>query len=856
MRKPITVIILALCPILVWGQTIIMGKIMDETTNESLIGANIFVVNSSVGTATDVNGNFVLEIPEDLDSIVQVEISYTGYSTQTFEVENIGRKETINYSIKADAFQLKNVVVSANKRTQSSQLVPMSITTLIPRQLRRTGAKEFRDYASGIANLSFGTQGAGLWGRYDNGISIRGISGKNTTSMYLDETPFPENLDPRLIDIAQVEILKGPQGTLYGSRNMGGAVKVISNRPNVESIEGSIETTFAKVKEGDFNYGTQAVLNFPLSNKLAFRGVGFYDFETGVFDRKINREANILNLGSSSMETYLPDGTPFSIALDNCPTCNLNDQENIDAEKNYGFQATLGYFPNDKITLTPKVIIQKQIGAGYDFAEGEIGNFTQVRASGVPETYSDDWKHYSVTGEFEMENGKLVSSLSFLDRKILEVDDDGESFSRLFELYDGEENLDFFAGNISKQVNMQQFNYELRFQSSLKKKFNYTLGLFFSKQNEEESWLSNSLGAGSYFSLYYYEEPDFAEYIEDEAPNFYEFGGAYENKELAFFGEAYYSFTKKLKATIGLRYFEASSGIDSYETGFLVDTEYIEVIGRSRESDIIPKLNLTYQLDKNKMFYANVGKGYRLGDLNEIVPQIFCGDELADLPDGTHPKIFQSDYLWNYELGFKGTWANGKIVTNGAIFYNDWQNLQQHQTLDCGYSFTSNVGSAHTTGFEIEAKTKISDNLEVGGGFGFTEARIDEGGQNLEAEAGDKILFTPSVTGNLNAEYSKDFSAKGSWYIHANLQHVGKRFNTFSPEEPEEAYRIFDAYTIINARAGLRLSKYEFSLFAQNLTNTQANFGDIFSIAVDIPDRPRYATNRPITVGLQARVSF
>ena len=479
MRKLITFLLASFAPFFLWSQTIINGKITDVNSDENLIGANIMIVQSAEGTSSDVNGNFTLEISKDLGSKVQVEISYTGYTSKTFEVENNGQVTTLNFSIAADVLQLQDVIVSANKKTQSSQNVPMSISTLTAVLLRRNGSREFRDYASGIPNLSFGTQGAGLYGRFDNGISIRGISGRNTTAMYLDETPLPENIDPRLADVSRVEVLKGPQGTLYGSRNMGGAVRVITNQPNVKTVEGSVDMTFAKVKEGDFDFGTQGVLNIPLSSKSALRVVGFYDYDTGIFDRVINRDANILNTGTT-LQTQLPDGTPFNIATDDCPNCDLTDKENIDNQINSGFQASIGFYPTDNISITPKIMVQNQYGEGYDFAEGEIGNFEQVRVSGVPEIYSDNWKHYSLTSAIKFGKGKLVSSTSFLDRKILEVDDDGESFSRLFELYDGEENLDFFSGNISKYNEATQFNQEIRFQSDLKGKLDFTVGAFYS----------------------------------------------------------------------------------------------------------------------------------------------------------------------------------------------------------------------------------------------------------------------------------------------------------------------------------------------------------------------------------------
>lgn len=842
-------------PFLLFSQTTIKGKITDANTGEPLIGVSIFIKNLEKGTVTDLNGDYFFKLKKEDGAFVKLAMTYTGYISQTIEVMNNAALVNRDITLVADILQLESVIVSANKKAQSSQAVPMSITTLSPQQLRRTGAQEFRDFASGIPNLSFDTQGAGLYGRFDNGISIRGIVGKNTTAMYLDETPLPENIDPRLVDVGQVEILKGPQGTLYGSRNMGGAIKIMTNQPNVSQLEGSADLNFAKVQEGDFDYGTQAILNIPITKKIAFRGVGYYDYKSGVFDRKINPNAHILNL-ESSINLPLIESSTFNIITDGCPACDLTNKENIDSKTNYGYQASLGFYPTKNIAIMAKTIAQKLNGDGYDFAEGQVGNFEQIRVSGVPEYFQDEWQHYSLLADIGLGIGRLISSTSYLKRNILEVDDDGESFSRGFEVYDGEEALDFFAGNISKDIDFEQFNQEIRFQSDLGGPIDFTLGAYYMTSKEHEDWLSSNTGAGSYISLLIYEDLEFAEEVEEEQYDFYDFGGVYDSKEIALFGEVYYSITSDLKATLGLRYFDATLGLNTFETGFIVDAEYFEVVGQVNESGVIPKFNLTQQLGKNKLAYLTVAKGYRLGDLNEIVPDVYCAEFLTDLPDGKHPRTFESDFVWNYEVGFKGTWANGKIVTNAAVFYNDWQNLQQTRTLECGYSFVSNVGAAHTTGLELEAKAKVFKNLEIGAGLGLLSSIIDKGGPNLEAVRGDRILFVPDVTANTNIQYTQKLNDNSSAYLRVDIQHVGERLNTFSPEELESAHLIFDPYTIVNTRLGIQFSRMEFSLWMNNVTNTAANFGDIFSVAVDIPGRPRYATNRPRTVGINARYYF
>jgi iron complex outermembrane receptor protein len=206
-------------------------------------------------------------------------------------------------------------------------------------------------------------------------------------------------------------------------------------------------------------------------------------------------------------------------------------------------------------------------------------------------------------------------------------------------------------------------------------------------------------------------------------------------------------------------------------------------------------------------------------------------------------------------LGFKSVWANGKIVTNASVFYNDWQNLQQRRFFpDCGLGFISNVGSASSTGLELEVKAKAAKGLDLGMGLGLLNAKIKETGPGLDAEKDDRILFTPESTFNLNAQYTHELSNGNQFFVRGDLQNVGERYSVFNPEAAKE--RVLGAYTLANARVGYVFGKVEIALFCNNLTGEQANFGDVTSLAAETPGRPRYMTNRPRTVGLSGRYFF
>ncbi|MGB0983423.1 MAG: TonB-dependent receptor [Saprospiraceae bacterium] len=837
------------------AQRTISGTITDD--KEPLIGATVKIQSTAIGTTTDINGYF--ELKDITAKVVILEISYTGYKTQIF---NVGSStSTLDVRLESDPYQLKDVVVTANKKAQTIQTTPLAITALSPVQLRRTGAKQFRDFASGIPNLSFGTQGSDGGGRYSGEISIRGISGMNTTAMYLDETPLPESVTPNLIDVTRVEVLKGPQGTLYGSATMAGAVKVITNNPNPNQTEGSFGFSGSAVQEGDLNSGLQGVFNQPITKQLALRVSGYYDFESGVYDRIVNSNVDIINSETRLTEDFY--GDPMNIITDGCTGCSFEDKDNFDDKTNYGFNASLGYYPTKNISIIPKVIYQRENGDGYDFAEGNVDNFTQTSNTGLDETFEDEWIHYSLNIEAKFGHGKLVSSTSYFDRLYSEVEDVTDINTIWWMEYEDESIDDgdaIWADDVVRSVGTKLFQQELRYESNYDGKFNFLLGGFYRAEKNEWLYLDERLGMSTYLLSDNAFDPvdcpdcawDYDHVVANLNAPWYSYDGHFNDSELAVFGQFYYDITSRLKATLGFRYSSATQAKDIVENGADFGFMPLGLEDSNTETSFNPKFNLSYQINKDKMLYATVVKGFRLGDINENLPS-FCQDELTANGE-TLPRFFSSDYVWNYELGFKGVWADGRLVTNAAAFYNQWGNLQQYRFLDCGWGYTSNVGAAQTTGLELDVRFKATKELELSGGIGWMDPVITEAGEFLEAEVGDRILYSPTLTGNLMLNYYRILENKNAVYTTIGMQYASERLGTYTPEDDTE--NIYPAYALVNARIGFQIRKYDLSIFANNLTNKQANFGNIQSFAGNVPNKPRFATNRPRTIGVEGRVYF
>ena len=863
-NKHLLLLILFFSSTILLAQSNVTGIVLDKS-NQPLPGVSIVVKGTNKGTSTNFNGEFSISLPSENKTL---QFSFLGFATQTILVEN---NNDIKIVLEEDTNQLNEVIVTINKTTQSSQKVAQSVSVIGAKKIQRTGAKSFRDYASGIPNLSFGSQGTDAGGRFDNDISIRGISGDNTTAMYLNEAPLPESVSPNLIDVSRIEVLKGPQGTLYGSATMGGAIKVVTNIPNVTETTGFIEAESATVKEGDVDYNIQGLINIPISKKLAFRGSGYYTLESGIYDRVVNKTITWLNNDKVLTEDFYGDtedynGNAFNITTDGCKGCSREDTENVDEKRNFGFNANLGFYPSENVSIIGTVIHQRIDGDGYDFAEGNVNSFIQNSNTGLDEFFKDNWTNYSLGIDIETKGGKITSSTNYLNRYFIETEDVSDINSYWWIEYDEDPGVvpltSIWGGTVDRGIDTKLFQQEIRFNSSFEGKFNFVIGAFYSSQKQDWNYQDDRTGLATYLlsdNAWYGDPEDPAPWGEENDYNrilnnndlpWYSYKGIFNDSEFALFGQFYYQLSEKLKFTLGLRYFDALLKKDINETGADFGFKLSPFNTKFSESGLNPKFNLTYQIDRDKLIYVTAVKGFRIGDSNELLP-IFAQEELEE---GEWPSEYESDHIWNYELGFKSVWAEGKLITNVALFHNKWNNLQQYRLLDSGWGYTANVGSAHSTGLELDVRSKLSKSFELGFGIGVLNPEIDEGSDNLPAQKGDKILDAASFTSNASLQYNKEFSDSKSLYFRTDLQHTGERFGTYEPElEPE---LIFPNYTLLNARIGYLFSNMEIALFGKNLTNKQANFGSISSFAGNLPGRERYSTNRPITVGVNLKFKF
>jgi outer membrane receptor protein involved in Fe transport len=331
-----------------------------------------------------------------------------------------------------------------------------------------------------------------------------------------------------------------------------------------------------------------------------------------------------------------------------------------------------------------------------------------------------------------------------------------------------------------------------------------------------------------------------------------------EYKEKAIFGDASFEILKNLKATVGLRWYEDDDTFTQYTNGIFygsVGSTY--VAPPTSESGFTPKYLLEYKATPDVLWYASAAKGFREGGENIALPPgpapIGCDTDLSNLGlTAADVKNYKSDSLWNYEAGFKSSFADHRYTLNATGFWIEWDSIQQLVSLPlCGYGVTANSGHARSQGAEVEFNGRLTPELTLGVAFGYENARITEKGATPQP-VGSPVYQVPKLNYAANLEYARPVTAEWSGFARVDYAYVGHSYsgNNYPPLEYRPSYNIADL------RLGARRSQFELTAFIKNITNKHANLGDAILIGAEVPGMPRFVINQPRTIGLEGRYLF
>jgi outer membrane receptor protein involved in Fe transport len=724
-----------------------------------------------------------------------------------------------------DSLVVSEVVVTATRRSESIQAVPMSITAITAGSLQESAATTFFDYGSAIPNLSFGYSDTGGNAGFANSrqIAIRGIAGNGTTGFYIDDTPVPASIDPNVSDVSRIEVLRGPQGTLYGALSMGGTVRVLTEQPDTRNLSIRAHGSLSDTDHTDTpNYQTDGALNMPLiDGQLALRISGVHEELGGYFKRH-----------AEDIDTTI---------------------DNVARSTTDGAQVALLWQPTDDLSITPRILYQHTQLNGFPFSTVNYDvsqltpnliqprSFIQTEPFNIPEAARDEWTLSSLDIKYHQPFGTFVLSSSYFRRRTIDVQDQTRAIARLFGIAP-------LPASVEEESHPRYQIKELRFASTFSGRFQLVGGLYYQHLNTSGVVIPPNyipgLNAATGGAL--------------GTDELYASQGRGVQVEKAPYAEATYDITDHVRAAVGLRETQIETSTGSIHAGIFGSGPTITASVTQRI--VTPKYSVQYRFSPENQLYAAVAKGFRPGSVEYIPAPLTCAAQLAALGFTPGAATIAPDTVWSYEVGAKTGWLNRRVTANVAIFRINWSTIQQNVNLPCGASFLANAGTARSQGGEFDINARITDGLTFQLSGGFDDASFTTTVPGVLFQSGDRIPQVPRKSFQIAVNYAHPIYDGGVAFGHLDYRTVGDSWSTnnalTNPTTGRVVPLIRPAYHIADLRAGLRYGPAEYALFVKNLANEVANLSDTTAVSLQAPGISRVVVNEPRTIGVEVRYRY
>jgi iron complex outermembrane recepter protein len=741
---------------------------------------------------------------------------------------------------------LEEIVVTAEKRASTVQDVPISMTAMSGDLMQQEGISDISGIIQAVPGISERTAGPGQTELEMRGLSSSGGSSP-TVGFYLDDYPLSPPaaalngkvvIDPDLFDLNRVEVLRGPQGTLYGSGSMGGTVKLVTNEPKLNQFEGAVEATGSGTTGGGFNRGGNLMLNFPLiDDRLAMRVV--------LTDKYTDGWINRIVLGPNFPVPTNPG--PCGAGWPGCTRGNVTAVTpeavvpRVNWERLQGGRVGLLWQPADGLKVDATAMYQK-INMGdydeYDLPPGIPDDRFQPYNNFEP--IYDEFRLYGLTLTYDTSFAQLTSATAYYSREESQTQDNSEALYSVVGLF-GATLPQFYEIPFSEVDSTRQFSEEIRLSSTGGGPFQWIGGLFFTNFESIFAETNNSVPLAFISTGGAAANPEGI---------IYQSHNPYHIKQYAVFGEGNYSFTDSLKLTAGVRLYKFQSRADEETAGFATASGNATPTLSSFEqsnSGANPKVTLSYEKNHDLTVYGTIARGFRPGGINQQIPASIC--TIA-------PETYGPDSTWNYEVGEKARMLDSRLIVNADVYYIKWAQVQQIINQPCGYPLTENAGTAASYGPEIELTALLTPEWTVTFSGTYTHAALTSVNPALTAAdpalvAGLPILNVPKYTETTSLTYMVPVSDRYKFMARANNSYVGESTDI------EFSYATLPAYDLVGLRFGLVGDKLSGFVFADNLTNKHAELGiNTTAFAWTIPSVERVATNQPRTIGLDVKYSF
>lgn len=773
----------------------------------------------------------------------------------------------------SDESVIAEIIVTAQKRASALQDVPFSVAAASEQQIRDSGSTNIVELSRNIAGLTITDLGPG-----QSQVAIRGISAgqvvrdlvggvKESIGVYLDESAISQALftpDLDLFDLQRFEVLRGPQGTLFGAGSSAGTVRYITNQPALGEFEGSAEVGAYTGTDTDVGGSLRGMVNLPMGDTTALRLVGYYNELAGFID-----------------SIYPGRGT----------------REDVNSGERYGARVALLIQPSENLSITPRIVYQKLetdgyprfdvyniLGNPFTTTEPPVSPGEREQVTQLTEGMDDEFLLADLKIELGLGGVTATSVSSYTDRDVLVLRDASQLTGSITFGFPGSTSADVrLSSPLHDTTTLKVFSQELRFASDGGGAFEWLVGAFY--QDIEREYGQNLPTPG-------YDEMtrrtigvDSADFLAPPDTPFFS-QVPFDFRQFALFGEGTFHFNDQWSLTGGVRYYDFKEDRTLTFHGVFVDTVRTNEPASTDSDGFSPRVIVAYEPSEDVLLTAQVSRGFRLGGVNDPLNEGLC---LPGTPDfelfSGFPK-FEDEKVLNYELGAKTQWAGGRVTLNGAVFYSDIDGLQVIADAGtCSSRIIANA-QAESIGAELELFARPNSSWDLGLSATYvqaeiTETRVDANGAPFAGiRKGNRLPTSPEFQASASATYVWPFSPTLDGFANFTFQHVGSSYTQLADQEPPfgtvdsipgngvadffpfgaptiDGFT-FDpklpSYEIGNLRFGVRSGAWEVAAYVNNLWDERARL----SLDRERGSRARvgYLTNMPRTYGVLLHMNF
>jgi len=810
--------------------------------------------NATLAATSSADGSYSVDLAPGVYSVTAYLKGFARQTQRALKVD-AGLAVTADFSLQTKLEE--EITVTAMKREETLLNTPLSVAAPSEDELRSRGVSDLEGVAANVGGFTIQNLGPG-----QSQVAMRGVSAgqivrdqpgvKEQVGVYLDESVISLSLftpDLDLFDVRRVEVLRGPQGTLFGSGSLSGTVRYITNQPEMGVTKGVVEFGGSTVDGGSAGGDFKLAVNAPLGEKAAARVVGYYNRIPG----------------------YIDAVTP-----------NLSVDSDVNTGNRYGGRLAIGIAANENLTITPRVVYQKIEMDGWNridafnilanpftttrpaVALGERQEFNQLT-----EKYTDDFVLGDLNISYNFGSALLTSISSYTYRDVLVIRD---TTSLTASVTGGNIGLPESVYTIDSPLydatTAKVFTQELRL-SGAKNEFQWVFGGFYSHTRRDYGQDLRTAGFEDATGI-----PTAGPRAPKDSLFFSDLG--YKLDQFALFGEGTYAVNEKLNLTGGLRYYHFSEDKEQIFDGLFAG--FVSQPGKTDANGVAPRVILSYKLSDTTNLNAQVSRGFRLGGINDPLNVPICTPE--DLATFGGRDSWTDEKAWNYEIGTKSRILEDRGYFNVSAFYMDIKDLQATVTAgSCSSRLIFNVPKARSQGVEAEFSVAPNRHFDLAVSASYNDSKLKSTVEPVAAtgiESGRRLPTVPKFQMAAAATAQWDVAASALGYVTGSVSHVGgDRYtqvgdlelgrldlnsfgsNTIGGPLTQQFFSydtLLPSYTIVNARVGVLKGKWDVAVYANNLTDERALLA--FDRERGTRARIFYLTNQPRTFGVSARLNF